>query len=115
MPRTISTSVKPLGYYVPTLPDNIEETLGSHFENVAESEQYVLLAALSSYVANLEVCDWENCCIFDIYCEHTPGVIGQEIINLFPDLEQLERITPGTIAALMQPLLLNILYTSVEG
>jgi hypothetical protein len=111
---SISTCVKTLGYYVPTLPDHIEETFGSYFESVAKNEQYVLLATLSSYVANLEVSDWDNCTLFDIYCQHAPGVIGQEIIDLFPDLEQLEQQSPGTLAALIQPLILNILYTSVE-
>jgi hypothetical protein len=46
--------------------------------------------------------------------EHAPGGFCGSVEEILPELEQLEQQSDGTLACLIQPLILNILYTSVE-
>lgn len=114
MTRTISTCAKTLGYYV-SLPEHIEDTLGSYFENLEKYEQWTLLAALAVYKAHhscqLPPSDYS---LYDAYIEHAPGGFCNSVEEILPELEQLEQQSDGTLACLIQPLIENILYTGVE-
>ena len=53
MTRIISTCAKTLGYYV-SLPEHIEDTLGSYFENLEKYEQWTLFE--SDYLSPFMKC-----------------------------------------------------------
>ena len=113
MPK-ISTSVHTLGYYVPTLPNHIEDELGSHFENLSKTEQYTLLVVLAGYMASVAGCeDDEDKCLHDIYNDVSRD-LPSPIADRLSEIKELERLSNGTILALMEALVLNIHYTHVE-
>jgi hypothetical protein len=109
MTRRISTCAKTLGYYV-TVPEPIEQTLGSYFENLSKPEQYSLLATLASYMAEqanaVEDVDYT---LHDAYCD-APGALHAEAMQLLPKIEQLP---DSTILALCEALVINISRTQV--
>lgn len=110
---TISTSVKTLGYYV-SLPDHIEEELGPHFEQLNKTEQYTLLAVFAGYMANVAHSeDYRHRSLRDIYND-VPGYLPAAIADLLLEIEDVERLSQGTVLALSEALVLNIHYTSVE-
>ena len=106
---TISTSVQPLGYFV-TLPEHIEDTFGSHFENLSVPEQYTLLATLAGYMANCaHESDYSPTSLREVYND-VPGYLSSWVVEV---LEEIENQTDGTIIALTEALVLNLHYTRV--
>jgi hypothetical protein len=110
MTRAISTSVKSLGYYV-TVPADIEEALGSHFENLQRYEQYTLLAIFAQYMAVHANNDESSYTLLDANLE-IPGdaIIPDWVKDLLPEIEKL---SDGTIIAMTEALVLNLHYTKV--
>jgi hypothetical protein len=114
MSRIISTSTNPIGYWV-SLPEHIEEELGSHFEHLTKSEQYTLLALFADWMANKANLEGEapSLRLRDIY-DTIPGYLPDIIAELLDEIEDLERTCDGYILALTEALVLNIHYTHVE-
>jgi hypothetical protein len=112
MTRAISTSIKPLGYYV-TVPPDIEEVLGSHFENLRRCEQYTLLAIFAFFMAVHANNDESEYTLLDAYLD-TPGdtIIPDWAKDLLPEIEKL---SDGTIIAMSEALISNLHYTRVVG
>lgn len=107
MTRTISTSVETLGYYV-TLPEHIEDTFGSHFENLQVSEQFTLLATLAGYMANCaHPSDYSPTSLREVYND-VPGYLSRSVVEV---LDEIENQPDGTIIALTEALVLNLHYT----
>ncbi len=113
MPRTISTSTNPIGYWV-SLPEHIEDAFGSHFENLTKSEQYTLLATFAGYKATeAHPDDYSPTSLREIY-NNVPGYLPAAIADLLYEIENLERVSNGYILALTEALISNICYTHVE-
>jgi hypothetical protein len=112
MTRATSTSVKPLSYYV-TVPPDIEEALGSHFENLQRCEQYTLLAIFAFFMAVHANNHESEYSLLDAYFE-TPGdaIIPDWVKDLLPEIEKL---SDGTIIAMSEALILNLHYTRGVG
>ena len=112
MTRAISTSVKPLGYYV-TVPADIEEALGSHFENLERCEQYTLLAMFAQFMAVHANNNESEESLLNAYFDN-PGdaMIPDWAKDLLPEIEKL---SDGTIIALSEALVLNLHYTRRVG
>lgn len=90
MTRQITTSAKTIGYYC-TIPPHIEETLGSHFENLQRGELFALLSTLSIYMAfhsNEGDADDEHYSLLDSYND-TPAELMPDVVEILPDLELL--------------------------
>ncbi|HEY9650931.1 MAG TPA: hypothetical protein V6C95_09725 [Coleofasciculaceae cyanobacterium] len=90
MTRQITTSAKPIGYYC-TIPAHIEETLGSHFENLERTELFALLATLANYMAYH--CDEnesfeQEYSFVEAYNEVHAELVA-DVIEILPDLEAL--------------------------
>jgi hypothetical protein len=109
MTRQISTSAKPLGYYV-TVPAHIEQSLGSYFQHLTRAEQFTLLATIAGFMAEHSNDDDAQYSLSDAYCD-APGCLGAEFSRL---LEEIEQFPDGTILGLCQALVDNLLYTTVE-
>lgn len=110
MTRTISTTVKPLGYYV-TVPRPIEEVLGSHFENLKRYEQYTLLAVFANYMAAHANNENLHYTLLDAYFGTFDNADLPEWTKEL--LAAIEQLSDGTILALTEALVLNLHYTRV--
>ena len=110
MTRQLTTSAKPLGYYV-SVPRHIEQALGSYFENVNRPDQFALLAALGLYMsahASMGVDEYSlrealidtGCCISD---------------ELTDCLDEIETWHDDSILGLLEALVINLRTTKEVG
>ncbi len=112
MTRAISTSIKPLGYYV-TVPEDIEEMLGSRFENLDKSEQLAMLAAFTRYIDRTSASGGatDGFSLYDCYMDGY-GTIDCDDAELERLFNEIENLSDGTILGLCEPLIANLLYTT---
>jgi hypothetical protein len=107
MARQITTSAKTIGYYC-TLPPHVEETLGSHFENLERTEMFTLLATLANYMAYHSYGDSTQDEIefttLDAY-NQCSGELVADVVEILPDIELLQN---GSIIGLAHALIAHI-------
>jgi hypothetical protein len=106
MTRQISTSAKPLGYYV-TVPPHIEETLGSYFENLNRPEQFALLAAIGMYMSAHAALGINGYSLRDALAD-TECFVSDELSNRLDDIEGL---CDDSILGLCEALIINLRTT----
>lgn len=107
MTRQIATSAKTIGYYC-TIPPHIEETLGSHFENLERTEMFTLLATLANYMAyhcsGDSAQDEIEFTMLDAY-NQCSGELVADVVEILPDIELLPN---GSFIGLAHALIAHI-------
>ena len=105
--KLLSTSAKPIGYYV-SLPEELEEQFGPYFENLdSRGELYTLLHTISTFMVYHSYNDDPDYSLFDAYMDST----GSISMDLEHQLGAIEALPGDNLARLGQALLANIIST----